>query len=191
MSVPHAPIPQESWERFRQALATLARLKIDPRLQARLDVSGVVQQTLLEAFQAQDRWLEGDEGRRLAYLRRILGNNLADALRYFTAGKRDGNLERPLVEAASASSTRLQEWLAADHTSPSDAAARGERDLKLADALNELPEAQREALILQHWHGWSLAEIGQRLGRTPAAVAGLIKRGLQTLRTRLQDWGEP
>lgn len=180
-----------TWERFRAALHTLARLKVDPRLHAKLDLSGVVQQTLLEAFQARDRWQDEDAGRQLAYLRRALGHNLADALRYFAAGKRDLALERPLADAAGLSSSRVQEWLAADHTSPSGAAARGERDLSLADALNDLPDAQREALILQHWHGWSLAEIGDRLGRSPAAVAGLIKRGLHALRAKLRDWSDP
>jgi RNA polymerase sigma-70 factor (ECF subfamily) len=45
-----------------------------------------------------------------------------------------------------------------------------------------LPEAQREALVLQHWQGWSLADIGRHLGRSPEAVAGLLKRGLKQLR---------
>ena len=57
----------------------------------------------------------------------------------------------------------------------------------LADALGRLPEAQREALVLQHWHGWSLAEIGAHLGRSPAAVAGLLHRGLTRLRELLQE----
>jgi RNA polymerase sigma-70 factor, ECF subfamily len=183
--------PPEAWERFRAALHTLARLKVDPRLHAKLDLSGVVQQTLLEAYQARAKWQGEDDGRQLAYLRQALGHNLTDALRYFAAGKRDLARERPLADAAGLSSSRVQEWVAADQTSPSDAAARAERDLRLADALNALPDAQREALILQHWHGWSLAEIGERLGRSPAAVAGLIKRGLQTLRERLHDWSDP
>ena len=180
-----------TWERFRAALHTLARLKVDPRLHAKLDLSGVVQQTLLEAHRDRDRWRDGDPGRQLAFLRRALAHNLADALRYLAAGKRDAALERPLADAAGLSSSRVQEWVAADQTSPSDAAARGERDLRLADALNALPDAQREALILQHWHGWSLAEIGAALGRSPAAVAGLIKRGLHALRVRLRDWSDP
>jgi RNA polymerase sigma-70 factor (ECF subfamily) len=180
-----------AWTRFHDALRTLARLKIDPRLHGKLDLSGVIQQTLLEAYQARDRWQEGDSGRQLAYLRQALAHNLADALRYLAAGKRDVTLERPLADAAGESSARVRDWLAVDQTSPSAATARHERDLLLADALNELPEAQREALILQHWHGWSLAEIGERLGRSPAAVAGLLKRGLKALRERLRDWSDP
>jgi RNA polymerase sigma-70 factor (ECF subfamily) len=191
MTAPTDATPPAAWERYRAALHTLARLKVDPRVQAKLDLSGVVQQTLLEAYLARDRWQGGDDGRQLAYLRRALAHNLTDALRYFATAKRDRDLECPLADAAGLSSSRVQEWLAADQSSPSDVAARGERDLLLADALNELPEAQRDALILQHWHGWSLAEIGDRLGRSPAAVAGLIKRGLQTLRGRLQHWSDP
>jgi RNA polymerase sigma-70 factor (ECF subfamily) len=194
-ATPPDALPPAAWERFRASLVTLARLKLDPRLHGKLDLSGVVQQTLLEAYEARDRWRDEDSGRQLAYLRRALAHNLTDGLRYLAAGKRDMALERPLADAARASSGRLEEWLAADVSSPSMAAARGERDFVVAEALNALPEAQREALILQHWHGWSLAEIGRHLGRTPAAVAGLIKRGLQTLRERLHerlhDWSDP
>ena len=62
-----------------------------------------------------------------------------------------------------------------------------QRAVRLADALAELPEAQRDALVLQHWHGLSLSEIGERLGRSRAAVAGLLKRGLKQLRVLLPD----
>ena len=62
-----------------------------------------------------------------------------------------------------------------------------ERAVQLAAALAQLPDAQREALVLQHWHGWTLAQIGEHLDRTPAAVAGLLKRGLRQLRELLGD----
>ena len=57
-----------------------------------------------------------------------------------------------------------------------------ERGLQLAKAMDELSDAQREALILQYWEGCSLKEIGQQLDRTEAAVAGLLHRGLKKLR---------
>jgi RNA polymerase sigma-70 factor (ECF subfamily) len=60
--------------------------------------------------------------------------------------------------------------------------------LQLSAALAKLPEAQREALMLRHFRGRSLAQIAQDLGRSHAAVAGLMKRGLQQLRTELRDW---
>ena len=184
------PAGPPAWDRLRDGLQVLARLQVDPALHARLDVSGVVQQTMLEAFRDRERWHEGPEAQQFAWLRRALANNLADELRKLAAGKRDWRRERPLDKALESSSARVQNWLAADHTSPSDKAERNEREMELADALLELPAAQREALILQHWHGRSLAEIGATLGKTPAAVAGLIKRGLAHLRERLQFWSD-
>jgi RNA polymerase sigma-70 factor (ECF subfamily) len=57
----------------------------------------------------------------------------------------------------------------------------------VAHALASLPEAQREALEFQHWHGWTLAEIGAHMGKSRAAVAGLIKRGVEQLRKKMKD----
>jgi RNA polymerase sigma-70 factor (ECF subfamily) len=182
---------EASWERYRASLAVLARLRVDPRLRDRLDLSGIVQQTLLEAHLAGDRWAGAAEGQRLVWLKKALVNNLADELRKLAAGKRDLDREQPLAAAAAQSSVRLQEWLAAEQSSPSEQAVRHEQELALADALNQLPDDQREALILQHWHGWSLADIGAALNRSPAAVAGLIKRGLAKLRTRIQQANDP
>ena len=64
---------------------------------------------------------------------------------------------------------------------------RQEQALRLSAALGRLPDAQREALVLRHLRGWSLAQIAGQLGRSRAAVAGLLKRGLQQLRRELPD----
>ena len=83
------------------------------------------------------------------------------------------------------SSVRLGLWLAAPGTSPLQEADQHEQAIRLADALATLPEAEREVLVLQHWHGLTVAQIGERLGRTPAAIGGLLKRGLKRLRERM------
>jgi RNA polymerase sigma-70 factor (ECF subfamily) len=176
-----------AWERYRANLAVLLRLRVDPRLHGKLDLSGIVQQTLLEAHQAGDAWATASDGQRFAWLKKALTHNLADELRKLASAKR--NLQQE--QAADRSSARMQEWLAADQSSPSEQAVKHEQELALAEALNLLPENQREALILQHWHGWSLIDIGAALNRSPAAVAGLIKRGLATLRGRLNRESNP
>jgi RNA polymerase sigma-70 factor (ECF subfamily) len=172
-------------ERWRDYLHLLARVQLDPRLGAKLDLSGVVQQTLLEAYRQPPPVPLANAAQEAAWLRRILANNLADELRKLHAGKRDVGRERSLEAALDASSARLDAWLAADQSSPSQNAVRNEQALRLAAALARLPEAQREALVLQHWHGWTLAQIAEHLGRTKAAVAGLLKRGLQQLRLEI------
>jgi RNA polymerase sigma-70 factor (ECF subfamily) len=184
---PELNAPSWDLERFREYLNLLARLQLDPRLQAKLDPSDIVQQTLLEAFEKQEQCQGTSDAERAAWLRRILAHNLADALRAFGRDKRDVDRERSLEHALQASSARLERWLATDDFSPSEEAEREERAVRLAMALAQLPDAQREALVLQYWHGWTLAEIGRQMERTPAAVAGLLKRGLKKLRQELQD----
>ncbi len=174
-------------EQYREYLGMLARVHLDPRLRVKLDPSDIVQQTLLDAHRKQDQFRGQTEAETAAWLRRILARNLVDALRAFGRAKRDVARERSLEAALEQSSQRLEAWLAADQSSPSQKLHRHEQAVQLADALAKLPEAQREALVLQHWHGWSLAEIGQHMGRSPAAVAGLLKRGLKQLRGRLPE----
>jgi RNA polymerase sigma-70 factor (ECF subfamily) len=182
------PAPAGPLDRYRNYLRFLARVGLDPRLRAKVDPSDVVQQTLLEAHVAWHQFAGATEAERLAWLRRTLANNLADALRHYLRGRRD--VGREVAEAVEASSQRLEGLLAAaGGESPSAEAERNERALRLARALDELPEAQREALVLQHWHGWTLDQIGAHLGRSRAAVAGLLKRGLRGLREALRPDG--
>jgi RNA polymerase sigma-70 factor (ECF subfamily) len=177
-------------ERFRLYLEVLAQVQVDPRLRGKIDPSGVVQQTLLEAYRTLAQTEGWGEDQRLAWLRRILANNLTDEIRKLTTEGRDVHRECSLNDALEQSSARLEHWLVAEGSSPSLHVQRHEQALRLADALAQLPEAQRQALILQHWHGWTLADIGRHLGRTPAAVAGLLHRGLQRLRALLQEKDE-
>lgn len=185
------PQGDERFARYRSYLRVWAQLHLDPRVQAKLDPSDVVQQTLLEAYDHRDQFQGTTEAQWLAWLRRALANNLADALRALAQERRDVARERPLDDAVQKSSARLQAALADGGPTPLEAIEVQERAVRLAEALEQLPEAQRQALVLQHWHGWSLAQIGEHLDRTPAAVAGLIKRGLARLRELLDNWDDP
>lgn len=66
-------------------------------------------------------------------------------------------------------------------------AIQTERLLQIAEALERLPEGQREALELHYWQGWPLSEIAERLGRSTPAVAGPLQRGLRQLRCLLHE----
>jgi len=175
-------------ERFRSYLLLLARRQLQGRAPARLDASDLVHQSLLEAHLQSARFRGATDAERAAWLRQILAHNLADADRAQHRDKRDVGRERSLEAELAHTSADLAGFLAADQSSPSRQVDRQEEALRLADALAQLPEAQREALVLQFWHGLTLAQIGERLERTPVAVAGLLKRGLHRLRELL---GEP
>jgi len=187
-AITHQDVPaRDAMERYRSYLMVLARIEVDPRLQRNLDVSGVVQETFLEAHQNWAQFHGKSQAELSAWLRQILAHNLADALRALRRDKRDIGRERPLEASLGNSSARLGDFLAANQSSPSQGMQREERAVAVAGALAQLPDAQHEALVLQHWHGWSLAEIARHMNRTPAAVAGLLKRGLKELRTLLHE----
>jgi RNA polymerase sigma-70 factor, ECF subfamily len=179
------------FEQYRAYLKLLAQLQVEPRWRDRVDLSGVVQQSLLEASQVfrDDDQRSAEE--RFAWLRKCLAHNLADEFRKLRAEMRDVGREVSLEAELGHSSVRLGNWLAADQSSPSQHCYREERAVRLAAALDKLPAAQRDALILQHWRGWKVAEIAAHLGRTPVAVAGLLKRGLAALRQDLDSLESP
>ena len=174
-------------ERFREFLSLLARLQIGPRLQGKVDLSGVVQQTLVEAHQALDQLRARDESQRAAWLRKALAHNLTDEVRKLRTAGRDMAREQPLEAAMECSSARLEAWLAADQTSPSQRAVRQEQLLRLAESLARLPEDQRTALELHHLRGYAVAEVARQMGRSDGAVGALLVRGLKKLREWLLE----
>ena len=175
-------------EDFRAYLRLLARLQLDARLVGKVDLSGVVQQTLLEAHRllCQDRKGEPPD---LPLLRRLLANNLADEARKARTLKRDACREQSLDDALERSSARLEAFLAAEQSSPSVRAERNEELQRLAEALEKLPESQRQAVELHYLQGLSLADVAAHLGRTKAAIGGLLRRGLDALRASMNPKG--
>lgn len=174
-------------ERFRSYLHLLARLQWNPRLRAKMDASDIVQQTLLQAHQGLKQFRGQSQAELIAWLRQILARNLANAARDLGRAKRNVARERSLEAALTESSGRLDAWLAAEQSSPSQQADRNEQSLRLSEALLNLPEAQREALVLHYFQGWTVAAISGQLERSTTAVVGLLHRGLKQLRTRLQE----
>jgi RNA polymerase sigma-70 factor (ECF subfamily) len=175
-----------SIESYRLYLHAIARRQADDRLAGKLDLSVVVQQTLQEAH-AADGWAEWDDTRRKAWLRIALANNLCDEARKFTAAARDVDRERSLKRTPVDSRGAIRDWLAADHTSPSQRAGRNERLAALAAALAALPEDQRRAIELHHLDGRSLSDTAAEMGKTTQAVVGLLYRGLRQLKAAMAE----
>jgi RNA polymerase sigma-70 factor (ECF subfamily) len=174
--------PNPPMERYREYLHLLTRMQLGARLQAKLDTSDIVQETMLRAHAAAGQF-RGSGAAEAAWLRRILFNTLNDALRHFQAEARDLNLERSLED----SSALLERWLAANDSSPSERAVRHEELLRLADALARLPEGQRTAVELMHLKGHSVDEVSRIMGRSATAVGGLLRRGMSKLRGFLAE----
>ncbi len=177
----------QTLNQFRSYLYLLARADLGPKLQLDIDASDLVQQTLMDAHAKKDQFRGDTDAERAAWLRQILSHNLADALRHQHRAKRDVSRQQPLEAAIDDSFCRAESWLAARQSSPSQHVSKQEELLRLSDALTELPDAQRDAVILRHLQGLSLVEAARQLGRTESAVAGLIYRGLNKLHDLLDE----
>jgi RNA polymerase sigma-70 factor (ECF subfamily) len=175
----------QALEPFRSYLEVLARVHLDSRLRGKLDPADVVQQALLRAYAAWPELQNPERPVLLTWLRRILARTLADFVKHYDRDKRAVDLERSLEADLDRSASGLAGWLAADQTSPSEAAVRNEELLRLANALAALPEPQREVVVLKHLRSWTLQRIADHLGRTVPSVASLLRRGLEDLRRRL------
>lgn len=180
------PLEFEPHRGYLRAVARL-QLALRPWLAARLDASDAVQQALLAAQAHRDQFRGQTAAELAGWLKAILHSTLANLIRLHTQGVRDVGAERPLEADLTASSRRLDAWLEAGHTSPSARAARNERLAALAAALDALPPDQRDAVLRKHLRGQPLADIAAETGRTAAAVAGLLRRGLARLRELLGD----
>jgi RNA polymerase sigma-70 factor (ECF subfamily) len=153
--MPQTPDSQErTLEGYRQYLALLARLHVDPQLERKVDLSGVVQQTLLEAHQSLEKIKGWNEAQKTAWLRRALANNLKDELRKWSTEARDIGREKSLQDALDQSSSRLEAWLIADQSSPSQQVERREQAV-----LSSAPARARSALWAtpRRWVGWCFA----------------------------------
>ena len=179
--------PRPEPEQFRSYLRLLARMQLPPKLAPKCDTSDVVQQTLMQAYHGLENFRGGTEREMAGWLRKILANNLAHLIRDFGRDKRDAGRELPLAKVLDASSARLEAWIAAEQSSPTERAERNDQLLRLAAALETLPEEQREAVELHYCHGWTLAQIAEHLGKTGPSVAGLVHRGVLRLRGVLQE----
>jgi RNA polymerase sigma-70 factor (ECF subfamily) len=176
-----------SLTRYREYLLLLARRQIGPRMQAQLDASDVVQEALLRAHRAIAQFRGRTEQQMAAWLRTILANTLANAVR--SLDRRGGNAEWSLDRALEESAVRLATELADGEVSPEEISAKNEELLHLAEALARLPDDQRTLLEMKHLDGLTVAEICEHTGRSKPSVVGLLYRGMKALRALMDEPG--
>jgi len=175
---------------YRGYLLVLASGQIPQSIQARLDASDIVQDTLLEAHRKREQFEGGNDPRQLAgWLRELLSFNLIDAIRTQQRGRRDVRREQGMRISIDESAMGLEHLLVSDETSPSMRADRNAQVLRIANAIETLPEHQRAAILMRYCHQRTLEEVSLKLEKSKSAVAGLLKRGIATLREKLTENG--
>jgi RNA polymerase sigma-70 factor, ECF subfamily len=176
--------------RHRERLRRMVDIRMDRRLQARIDASDVLQEAYLEVIQRLDEYLRNPKLPLFLWLRLVVGQRLMTLhRRHLGAQQRDAGREVSLFREAlpAASSAALAAQLMGKFTSPTQAAMRAERMLRLQEALNALDPIDREVLSLRHFEELTRTEAAQVLGITEAATAKRYVRAMKRLTNLLAD----
>jgi RNA polymerase sigma-70 factor (ECF subfamily) len=182
------------FSRYREQLRRMVHLRLDRRLQGRLDASDVLQEAYLDFAR---RFPQYDESRIPFYLwlRQLTGQKLIDLHRHHLGAKmRDAGQEVSLYRGAlpQASSVSLAAQLLGKLTSASRAAIRAETQLRVQEALNSMDALDREVLTLRHFEMLTNEETAQVLGIRKSAASNRYIRAMKRLKELLAgmpEWG--
>jgi RNA polymerase sigma-70 factor (ECF subfamily) len=180
----------EIFARHRVRLRRMVEMRLDWRLQARLDASDVIQEAYLEIAGRLEEYLQNPALPLFLWMRLVVGERLLKVHRHHLGTQmRDASREVSLYREAlpAASSAALAAQLLGKHTSPTQAVLRAERMLRLQEAINTLDPIDREVLSLRHFEELTRQEAAQVLGIAEGAAAKRYIRALKRLKNVLGD----
>jgi RNA polymerase sigma-70 factor (ECF subfamily) len=183
--------------RYRDRLRAMVRLRLNHRLQGRVDPSDVLQEAYLEVIRCLADYLRAPSLPFYLWLRQITGQQLIMLhRRHLGAQMRDADREVSLHRGAlpQASSASLAAQLLGRFTSPSQAVVRAELQIRVQEALNSMEPLDREVLALRHFEMLSNAETAQVLGLKKSAASNRYVRALERLKdilSALPDGADP
>ena len=174
---------------YRNYLLLLAQVQLDRKFQSKVDPSDLVQETCLAAYRGLPGLQGQSEAEFVAWLRKIMANVCLKMVRtYQGTQRRSVYREQQLTDDLNSSSVDLAGMLSPCST-PSQRASQRELAVVLADKLAELPDHYRQAMILHHINGLTIAEVAGQMGRSPQATNSLLARALVKLRSLMEGGG--
>jgi RNA polymerase sigma-70 factor (ECF subfamily) len=171
--------------RHKERLRRMVALRLDQRLQRRLDASDVLQEAYLEAWSRLGEYVRDPAVPFFLWLRFLVGQKLVTLHRHHLGREmRDAGREVSLYRGAlpEASSAALAAQLLGHDTRPSEAALRIELKIRLQSALNQMDPIDREVIALRHFEQLSRAETAQALQMRESAVSKRYVRALERLK---------
>jgi RNA polymerase sigma-70 factor (ECF subfamily) len=177
------------WERHRARLRQMVRLRLDRRLQGRVDPSDILQEAYLDLADRLPDYARDRPMPTYLWLRLVTGQRLGQIHRqHLGAAMRDAGREVSLYRGAlpAASSASLAARLLGRFTTASQAAVRAERQVQLQEVLNGMEALDREILALRHFEGLSNGESAEVLGLSKTAANNRYIRALGRLRDLLE-----
>ena len=180
----------ELLERYRDRLRRMVALRLDPRLQGRVDASDVIQEGYLDAMRQLDEFIQDPAVPFYIWLRFLVGQRVQEQhRRHLGTPGRDVGREVSIYRGTmpGASTGALAARLLGKQTSPSQAALRAERKIRLQEALNGLDPLDREILVLRHYEQMTNGDAATVLGLDKSAASKRYTRALERLKTILVD----
>jgi RNA polymerase sigma-70 factor, ECF subfamily len=176
----------ELFEKCRAYVSLVARAQVGSWLQAKVDHSDLVQQTLLDAHRGLDQFRGTTDGEWLAWLKKIVHHNAADYVRRYGMAERrragrEVSLNAPQMNDSNAPTRDPSD----PGQSPSQIVLRSEEQMEISRAVAQLPPDYQEVIILRNLERLPFDEIAQRLGRSRPAVQMLWMRALRKLHESL------
>ena len=178
----------ELFAHYRDRLRHMVRLRLDRRLQGRVDPSDVLQEAYLDVARRFPEYAAAPAVPFYVWLRALTGQRLIDLHRQHLGAKmRDAGQEVSLYRGAlpQASSASLAQQLLAGWTSPTQAAVRAELQLKLQEAINSMDAIDREVVVLRHFEELSNVEAAEVLGIETSAASKRYIRAIRRLKAIL------
>lgn len=175
-------------ERHRDALRRMVQMRLDQKIQRRVDVSDVVQDVLVEANRRLRDYLANPGMSFHLWLRQIAKDRIIDAhRRHRVSAKRSVDLEQALAAPAGVdhSTLDLVARLCDQELTPAAAVAQKELAQQVEAALTQLGEQDCEIIVMRHYEQLSNQEVAQALELTEPAASMRYLRALRRLRTLL------
>ena len=172
-------------ERYRGRLRRMVELRLDPRLQGRVDASDVIQEGYLDAMTRLEEYARDPQVPFYIWLRFLVGQRVQEQhRRHLASPGRDVGREISIYRGAmpGASTGVLAARLMGKLTSPSQAAQRAERKVRLQEALNRMDPMDREILVLRHYEQMTNGDAAAALGLDKSASSKRYTRALVRLK---------
>jgi RNA polymerase sigma-70 factor (ECF subfamily) len=180
----------ELMDQHRNSLRQLIRMRLDQKIQRRIDVSDVVQDVLVEANRRLQRYLNDPIMPFHLWLRQIAKDRIIDAhRRHRVSAKRSVDREQQLAppRGYDQSSVHLASLLGDDRLTPAAAAVQQELAQRVEEAIAQLEERDCEIIVMRHYEHLSNQEIGEVLNLTEPAASMRYLRAIRRLKKLMTE----
>ena len=175
--------------RHRDSLRRMVQMRLDQKIQRRVDVSDIVQDVLVDAHRRLQDYLRNPVMSFHLWLRQIAQDRIIDAhRRHRVSGKRSVDREQPVAAPNHDHST--QDLIAQLHDgelTPAAAALQQELARRVEQAITQLEEPDNEIIVMRHYEQLSNQEVAQALNLTEPAASMRYLRAVRRLRALLAE----